>query len=78
LTATLNTFTTFTFNDGSFQTSADRIMRIRRAPNKLRQRLCLGADFVNGNLLNSTYQQNFWAIGAQALTMYSLGFYGQD
>src|SRR5262249_5114568 len=36
-------------------------------------------DFVNGSLDNgSTYSQNFTRSGAQPLSMYSLGFYGQD
>jgi outer membrane receptor protein involved in Fe transport len=36
-------------------------------------------DFVNGNLANgSTYAQAFAGIGAENLTMYSAGFYGQD
>jgi hypothetical protein len=36
-------------------------------------------DFVNGTLANgSTYTQAFSSIGAQNLTMYSAGFYGQD
>ena len=36
-------------------------------------------DFVNGSLLNgSTLSQNFNQIGAENLTMYSAGFYGQD
>jgi len=36
-------------------------------------------DFYNGSLNNgSTYSQAFSQIGAEPLTMYSLGFYGQD
>jgi outer membrane receptor protein involved in Fe transport len=36
-------------------------------------------DFANGNLANgSTYAQAFTSIGAENLTMYSAGFYGQD
>jgi hypothetical protein len=37
------------------------------------------SDFANGNLANgSTYSQAFSSIGAENLTMYSAGFYGQD
>jgi hypothetical protein len=38
-------------------------------------------DFLDGDLGatgNSTYAQTFSSIGAQSLTLYSLGFYGQD
>lgn len=36
-------------------------------------------DFLNGALANgSTYSQSFAGIGAENLTMYSAGFYGQD
>lgn len=36
-------------------------------------------DFANGSLANgSTYAQNFSNIGAENLTLYSAGFYGQD
>ncbi len=36
-------------------------------------------DFVNGTLANgSTYSQAFPSIGAESLTLYSAGFYGQD
>ncbi len=36
-------------------------------------------DFANGSLANgSTYAQTFTNIGAENLTMYSAGFYGQD
>lgn len=36
-------------------------------------------DFLDGSLANgSTYAQNFTTIGAQRLTLYSAGFYGQD
>ena len=36
-------------------------------------------DFVNGNLANeSTYSQAFTTIGAEPLSLYSAGFYGQD
>ena len=36
-------------------------------------------DFVNGSLVNgSTYAQAFTNIGAENVTMYSAGFYGQD
>ncbi len=36
-------------------------------------------DFVNGSLDNgSTYSQSFARIGAQGLSLYSAGFYGQD
>lgn len=36
-------------------------------------------DFVNGSLTNgSTYSQNFTNIGAEGVSMYSLGFYVQD
>jgi hypothetical protein len=36
-------------------------------------------DFVNGSLDNgSTYSQNFQGVGAEPLSMYSAGFYGQD
>jgi outer membrane receptor protein involved in Fe transport len=36
-------------------------------------------DFFNGTLVNgSNYAQSFSRIGAEPLTLYSLGFYGQD
>ena len=36
-------------------------------------------DFVNGTLANgSNYSQSFSNVGAEDLTLYSLGFYGQD
>ncbi|HEY3937791.1 MAG TPA: TonB-dependent receptor [Bryobacteraceae bacterium] len=36
-------------------------------------------DFLDGSLANgSTYSQNFASIGAENLTLYSAGFYGQD